>query len=78
VPYLADLYALNDDIPSERERGIKNDINLLKAGFIDELRLYGNRISNGMQAEIEIAEEMNIPVVSMSDEILKLKFKNHL
>ena len=78
VPYLADLYALNDDILEERTRGIKNDIHLLKSGFIDEVRLYGNRISNGMQAEIELAEEMEIPVVAMSDEILKINFKKHL
>lgn len=56
VPYLSDMYALNDDIPAERERGIRNGIHLLKAGFIDELRLYGNRISNGMQHEIRSAE----------------------
>lgn len=78
VPYLADLYALDDNNPAERQRGIKNDIALLKRGFIDELRLYGNRISNGMRAEIDLAEEMDIPVLGMSLAMEKIQFKKHL
>ena len=78
VPYLADLYALDDNIPEERARGIQNDIHLLKSGFINEVRLYGDRISNGMQAEIELAEEMNIPVVAMTKEIWIINHKKHL
>lgn len=66
VPYLADLYALDDNIPEERERGIKNGIALIKAGFITEMRLYGNRISNGMRAEIALADELKIPVIPMT------------
>ena len=31
--YFVDCHALDDTIPEERERGIKNDIALLKAGF---------------------------------------------
>lgn len=65
-PYLGDLYALDDNDPNERARGIKNDVHLLKAGFIDEVRLYGDRISNGMQHEIELAESLGIAVVSRS------------
>ena len=57
-----DCHALNDDIPEERERGIKNDIALMEKGFIDEVRLYGNRISEGMKQEIELAHKLNIPV----------------
>ena len=55
---------MNDDIPAERERGIKNDTELLKSGFIDEIRLYGNRISEGMKHEIELAHKLGIPVVN--------------
>lgn len=63
VPYLSDLYALDDANPIERERGIKNDIALLKKGFIDEIWLYGDRISNGMRAEINVCLEFGIKVV---------------
>ena len=64
--YFVDCHALDDTIPEERERGIKNDIALLKAGFINEVWLYGDRISNGMRHEIELAESLNIPVIQKS------------
>ena len=67
VPYLADLYALNDNDPKERARGIKNDIVILKSGIVDELRLYGSKISEGMANEIELAHKLNIPVVPMTE-----------
>lgn len=63
APYIPDCLALNDDIPEHRNRGISNDIALFKRGFIDEVRLYGDRISNGMLAEIQLARELNIPVI---------------
>ena len=64
--YVVDCYALDDSVPEERMRGIKNDIALFRAGFIDEVWLYGSRISEGMKAEIKLAKELNIPVISMS------------
>lgn len=68
APYLPDLFALHDEIPEERERGIKNDIELFNRNFIDELRLYGNKISSGMKAEIELCNTLGIPVVPMTEE----------
>lgn len=64
APYIPDCLALDDSVPEQRERGIKNDIALFKAGFIDEVRLYGSRISEGMKAEIRLAHNLNIPVIS--------------
>jgi hypothetical protein len=69
VHYWLDCHALNDNIPEERERGIKNDIALLKAGFIDEMWLFGNHVSKGMQHEIELANKLKIPVISKSESI---------
>jgi hypothetical protein len=66
--YFVDCYALDDTVPEERDRGIKNDIALFKAGFIDEVWLFGDRISNGMKAEIELAKNLNIPIISKSDD----------
>ena len=64
--YIVDCYSLDDTVPEERERGIKNDIALLRAGFIDEMWLFGDRISNGMKNEIKLAKELGIKVVSKS------------
>ena len=69
--YYFDCHILDDDILEERERGIKNDIELMKRCFIDELRLYGNRISNGMMHEIVLARELGIVVVPMTPETKK-------
>lgn len=68
APYIVDCFALHDDIPEERERGIKNDIALFKKGFIDEVRLYGDRISNGMTYEIDLALKLGIEVRPMTEE----------
>jgi hypothetical protein len=64
--YWVDCHALDDDNPQERERGIKNDIALMKADFITQLWLYGPRISKGMLAEVKLAEELGIPVYPMT------------
>lgn len=62
--YLVDCQALDDDIPEERQRGIANDTELFKRKFIDELWLYGDKISNGMRAEINLCMELGIPVMA--------------
>ena len=77
APYLADLYALDDNNPKERNRGIKNDITLFINGAIDELRLYGSTISEGMTNEINLARSLNIPIVPMTIET-KLELKEML
>lgn len=68
VPYLADLFALDDKSPMERERGIKNSIAVLTAGHISELWLFGPEISSGMRLEIEAALTYGIPVWVMDRE----------
>jgi hypothetical protein len=66
--YVVDCYALDDTVPDERARGIKNDIALFKAGFIDELWLFGDKISNGMRSEINLCQELNILIRAMTKE----------
>jgi len=70
APYVLDCMALDDNTPEERARGIKNTAALFEKGFIDELRLYGDRISPGMQAEIELAVEHGIKVRPMGVDML--------
>lgn len=67
APYFFDCHTLNDNIPAERERGIRNDIALMRRGFIDEVRLYGDRISSGMRSEVDLATELGISVVPMTE-----------
>ncbi len=63
VPYFADILALDDTKPEERQRGINNSVTLFTEGIIDELWVYGNwENSKGCLAEIALAEKLNIPV----------------
>ena len=64
VPYLADIMALDDSIPEQRERGIKNDNYLIESGVVTELRLYGDRVSFGMSCECDLAEKLGISVIN--------------
>lgn len=61
--FFLDCFALDDNVPEERERGIKNDTAILESGIIDEIWLFGGRISKGMKAEIKLAQKLNIPVI---------------
>lgn len=66
APYYADCVAMVDQIPEERQRGILNDKTILASGIVDELRLYGDRISAGMRHEIETAMAEGIIIMAMT------------
>lgn len=78
APYWLDCHALDDNHPFERERGIKNDHEYFARKTFDELRLYGNRISVGMRAEIELARKYDIPVIPMSEEAQEYCKRNNI
>lgn len=63
APYIVDLQALNDQVPAERDRGIRNNREYFTRGMIDELRVYGPLESAGVKEEIKLAREYGIPVV---------------
>ena len=69
VPYYADIVSMDDNIPTEREKGIKNDKSILESGIVNELWLTGDRISDGMIAEQHIAWIEMIPVIDMIGKI---------
>lgn len=71
-PWYSDVVSLCDDVQQERERGLKNCHRVLTSGVVDELWLYGPRISKGMAGEIEMAKEMGIKIVPKSKEIIEL------
>ncbi len=76
VPYFADCEALSDNIPSERERGLKNGLAIIESGIVEELWLYGNKISNGMWDEIRLAHALGIKIVPQTDATLYFLNKN--
>ena len=68
VPYYLDVLCLDDTIPEERTRGIRNGTEVLRRTQVDVVRLYGDRITNGMWAEIRLARELGIPVEARTKE----------
>lgn len=71
APYLADIMALDDAQIMERNRGMKNNKSILKSGLVDEIHLYGNRITNGMLKEVNIALKNGIPIIPKTPETRK-------
>lgn len=63
APYIVDVQALDDSNPIERGIGFTHNMAMFERGIIDEVWLYGGRISNGMATEIKWAEVHGIPVV---------------
>ena len=69
APYMVDVQGvLDDDIPSERAMGLATATEYFKRGMIDEVWLYGPRISNGMRAEVLFAWDIGIPVRAITSE----------
>jgi hypothetical protein len=60
TPHLYFVTFLNDGDPQERERGMTMGKELLS--LCSELWVFGETISEGMKAEITLAEEIGIPV----------------
>lgn len=71
APYYLDCVSLDDSDPVQRERGIKNNLELLNRHFVNELRLYGTSISKGMIDEISFAWYNYIDVTPMTEETKK-------
>lgn len=51
---------LDDIIPEERQMGVTLGLEILKR--CEEVWVIGDRISEGMEAEILVADQLNIPV----------------
>ena len=71
APYLVALQVLDDKIVEERALGIEANHACLERRFVDELWLFGDRISEGMRGEIELAHKFGIPVVPKTSETLR-------
>ena len=71
-PYLGDVQALDDNLPKEREIGLLSIAEYFWREMIDEVWLFGPRISNGMRGEIEFAWDMGVPVYAKSSMTIPL------
>lgn len=67
APYLVAVSCLNDGNINERMIGISQNLDMFDRGFIDEIWLYGDKVSHGMTQEIGSAAKNGIPVVSKSE-----------
>lgn len=69
---------LQDNIPEQREKGLKMGLVLLKR--CDEVWCCGDEITQGMQGEIDMATKLNIPIVYVleqhMEEGLKIRQEN--
>lgn len=69
---------LQDDIPEQREKGLKMGIALLKR--CDEMWCCGEEITQGMQGEIDQATKLHIPIIYVlehhMEERLKIRQEN--
>lgn len=62
APYLVSLQYLNDRVVEDRKLGINANIECFRRKYIDELWLYGDKISKGMTQEIKLALKLKIPI----------------
>lgn len=65
APHLHNPQFLDEDIPEERKVGIELGIELLKRS--DELWCFGNKLTDGMRAELRFAIKNDIPVRYFTD-----------
>lgn len=77
VPYYADVVSMDDNIPEQRARGLKNGQTVLtRPGVVDEVWMCGPVISKGMAQEAFAAWDADIKVVGFDsniDQVEKLK-----
>ena len=67
APYLISLQYLNDEIIEDRELGMEANHECFRRRYVDELWLFGDKISNGMQKEILLAREVDIPIIAKTE-----------
>lgn len=67
APYLVSLQYLNDDITEDRNLGIEANLESFHRSYVDELWLFGDRISKGMEEEILLSKKEGIPVIPKTE-----------
>jgi hypothetical protein len=67
VPYIVSLQYLDDGIIADRELGMEANHECFRRRYVDELWLFGDRISSGMEGEVRLAREYGIPVIAKTE-----------
>ena len=67
APYLVALQYLDDEVVEDRALGTEANLECFHRRYIDELWLYGDRISSGMKEEILLAFKYGIPVIAKTE-----------
>jgi len=67
VPYLVSLQYLNDEVHEDRALGAEANFECFQRRFVDELWLFGDRISMGMKEEIKLAQKLGIPIIPQTE-----------
>ena len=67
APYLLTLEYLRDEVGEERALGIESGLVYLRRGHVDEVWLFGEKITSGMRQEIMAARETSILVVPKTE-----------
>lgn len=68
APYLVSLQYLNDNVVEDRELGIIANKECFYRRYVDELWLFGERISSGMEEEVRLAFMIGIKVIAKTQE----------
>lgn len=71
APVVPHFYALclDDNVPKERELGMAAGLSLL--WFCDELWIFGDEVTEGMQAEIDFCKSLNIKTRKVRESEIK-------
>lgn len=67
APYLVSLQYLKDEVVEDRQLGAEANLECFRRGYVDELWLFGDRISSGMKEEIFLAKKLGVPVIPKTE-----------
>ncbi|MDE2021997.1 MAG: hypothetical protein KGI71_03790 [Patescibacteria group bacterium] len=66
APYIVSLQYLRDEVVADRKLGMEANHECFRRKYVDELWLFGDRISEGMTGEARLAKKYGIPIVAKS------------
>ncbi len=74
APHLHNTQFLDESLPEEREAGLKLGLQLLK--HCDELWIFGDRLTEGMEAEFYEAHRLKIKIKYFTDTCQEIRGKS--
>ena len=67
APYLVSLQYLDDGVIDDRRLGMEANHECFRRRYVDELWLFGDKISSGMHEEVLLAREFGIRIVARTE-----------